>query len=80
MTNKLPKLTPSEIRKWVESVEDIYPVNALAGLPEDATIEEIEDAFSTDRCALMGIGEELMERAKWDAWTSYRYRITYDDQ
>ncbi len=80
MSTKLPKLTPPEIKEWVDSVEAIYPVCVLSGLPENATLEEIEDAFGSDRSTLMGIGEELMERAKWDAWSSYQNRITYDEQ
>lgn len=80
MAIKLPKLTPPEIKEWVTSVEAFYPVSVLTGLPEDASLEQIEDAFGSDRSALMGIGEELMERAKWDAWGSYLNRITYDEQ
>lgn len=80
MKTKLPKLTPLEIQEWVKSVEEFYPINVLAGLSEDATLEQIEDAFFSDRSILMGIGETLMERAKWDAWGSYQNRITYDEQ
>ncbi|MBF4374143.1 hypothetical protein [Vibrio anguillarum] len=80
MSTKLPKLTPPEIKEWVDSVEAFYPVNVLAGLPDNATLEQIEEAFGSDRSALMGIGEALMERAKWDAWGSYQNRITYDEQ
>ncbi len=80
MTAKLPKLTPPEIKEWVDSVEAIYPVSVLSGLPENATLEQIEDAFYSDRSTLMGIGEELMGRAKWDAWSSYQNRITYDEK
>lgn len=80
MTTKLPKLTPPEIKKWVDSVEAFCPVMALSDLPKNATLEQIEDAFFSDRSTLMGIGEALMERAKWDAWGSYQHRITYDEQ
>ncbi|EGQ8079070.1 TPA: hypothetical protein I7753_18570 [Vibrio vulnificus] len=80
MATKLPKLTPTEIKEWVDSVEAIYPVSVLSGLAENATLEQIEDAFFSDRSTLMGIGEALMERAKWDAWGSYQNRITYDEQ
>ncbi|WP_337909179.1 hypothetical protein [Vibrio cholerae] len=80
MTTKLPKLTPPEIKEWVDSVEAIYPVSVLSGLPENATLEQIEDAFYSDRSTLMGIGEELMGRAKWNAWDSYQNRITYDEK
>ncbi len=80
MTAKLPKLTPPEIKEWVDSVEAIYPVSVLSGLPENATLEQIEDAFYSDRSTLMGIGEELMGSAKWDAWSSYQNRITYGEQ
>lgn len=80
MKTKLPKLTPLEIQEWVKSVEEFYSINVLTGLPEDATLEQIEDAFFSDRSTLMGIGETLMERAKWDAWGSYQNRITYDEQ
>ncbi|AZS26350.1 hypothetical protein DYL72_15710 [Vibrio anguillarum] len=80
MSTKLPKRTPPEIKEWVDSVEAFYPVNVLAGLPDNATLEQIEEAFGSDRSALMGIGEALMERAKWDAWGSYQNRITYDEQ
>lgn len=80
MATKLPKQTPPEIKEWVDSVEAIYPVSVLSSLPENATLEEIEDAFGSDRSTLMGIGEELMARAKWDAWGSYQNRITYDEQ
>jgi len=80
LPKKLPKLTPQEIKEWVDSVEDFYPVSALKDLPENANLEQIEEAFGTDRSTLMGIGETLMERAKWDAWSSYQNRITYDEQ
>ncbi|EKA5635953.1 hypothetical protein OKZ62_001857 [Vibrio navarrensis] len=76
---KLPKLTPPEIKEWVDSVEAIYPVCVLSGLPENATLEQIEEAFSSDRSTLMGIGEELMERARWDAWNSYKHRTEYSE-
>ncbi|MDC5753563.1 hypothetical protein [Vibrio europaeus] len=80
MPTKLPKLTPQEIKEWVKAVEEFYPVGVLCGLPEDATLEQIEAAFESDRSTLTGIGETLMERAKWDAWGSYQGRITYDEQ
>ncbi|EPO2959852.1 hypothetical protein ACT7TO_002864 [Vibrio cholerae] len=79
MSTKLPKLTPPEIKQWVQSVEAFYPVSVLAGLPDNATLKQIEDAFGSDRSTLMGIGEELMERARWDAWGSYQNRITYGE-
>lgn len=79
MANKLPKLTPPEIAQWVESVEAFYSISVLSSLPYNATLEQIEDAFGAERSTLMGIGEELMERAKWDAWGSYQDRITYDE-
>jgi hypothetical protein len=80
MATKLPKLTPLEIKEWVDSVQEIYPVSVLFNLPENATLEQIEEAYGSDRSTLMGIGEELMERAKWNAWGSYQNRITYDEQ
>ncbi len=79
MATKLPKLTPPEIKEWVDSVEAFYPVSVLSGLPKNATLEQIEEAFGSDRNTLIGIGEELMERAKWDAWGSYQNRITFDE-
>lgn len=80
LATKLPKLTPPEIKEWVESVEEFYSVSNLSGLPDDASINQIEDAFVSDQSTLVGIGEALMERAKWDAWGSYQDRITDDEQ
>ena len=77
---KLPKLTPPEIKKWVESVEAFHPIGFLYRLPENATLEQIEDAFESERSTLTGIGETLMERAKWDAWGSYQDRVIYDEK
>ncbi len=79
MPTKLPKLTPPEVKEWVESVEAFYPVSVLSGLPENATLEEIEEAFGSDQSTLMGIGEALMERAKWDAWGSYQHRLEFGE-
>ncbi|EPH6098210.1 TPA: hypothetical protein RQL23_003951 [Vibrio vulnificus] len=75
MTTKLPKLTPDEIKEWVRSIEEFYPVSVLCGLPDDAPLKDIEDAFGLERSTLMGIGEAIMERAKWNAWQSYENRI-----
>ncbi len=79
MPTKLPKLTPPEVKEWVESVEAFYPVSVLSDLPENATLEEIEEAFGSDQSTLMGIGEALMERAKWDAWGSYQHRLEFGE-
>lgn len=80
MSNQLPKLTPVEIIEWVTSVEEIYSVNSLRTLPKDASLEQIEAAFNSDRSTLMGIGEDLMEKARWDAWEGYKRRLEYESE
>lgn len=79
MEKVLPKLTPSEIREWVSSIENFHSISALYDLPFDATLKQIEDAFNSDRSVLIGIGEEIMSRAKWDAWSSFVHRIKYEE-
>lgn len=64
----LPKLTPPEIKEWVRSVEQYHPVAQLAMLPIDANTQDIKEAFEADKSTLIGIGESLVEAAKWAAW------------
>ncbi|MBE8232964.1 MAG: hypothetical protein HAW67_04455 [Endozoicomonadaceae bacterium] len=65
---KLPANTPVNVVEWVRKVEQFYSVNALKGITELSTMNDIEQAYNIDRSALIGIGEELLEAAKWDAW------------
>lgn len=79
MANKivgLPKLTPPEIIEWVNSVEKYHSVGLLRALPNNASINQIKEAFDADRNTLTGIGEDLKEAARWDAWSSYEERQT----
>jgi hypothetical protein len=68
MATKLPKLTPTEIKEWVRQIEKYHPVGHLAVLPFDASLPEIKEAYESDRDTLIGIGEALMEAARWSAW------------
>ncbi|EGQ9284571.1 hypothetical protein F7U66_01690 [Vibrio parahaemolyticus] len=68
MSIKLPLNTPKSIIAWVKDIEEIHPVNNLTTLPSDATIEAIKEAYHMDRSTLIGIGQTLLERAKYDAW------------
>lgn len=70
----LPVKTPKEIVDWVRKIEAHLSVNCLAQLPKNATLKEIKEAFDTDRSTLIGIGEDIYENARWDAWDSYEFR------
>jgi len=71
----LPLKTPKEIVEWVSKIETHIPVNCLAHLPKNATLKQIQEAFETDRDTLIGIGENIYENARWDAWSSYEFRL-----
>ncbi|PSV00631.1 hypothetical protein [Photobacterium kishitanii] len=62
-----PTLMPEEVVSWIESVEQFHSVNSLGSLSIDATIEEITEAFETDRYTLIGIGQSLIDAANHDA-------------
>ncbi len=64
----LPKNTPKQVISWVKKVEGFYLTQELRQLDYNATLHEIKAAYDSDRSTLMGIGEELHEAAKWDAW------------
>lgn len=65
---RLPKNTPKQVLIWAKKVEGFYLTQELRQLDYNAALHEIKAAYDSDRSTLMGIGEELYEAAKWDAW------------
>ncbi len=65
---KLPKATPNSIVEWVKEIEKHHPVGALSTLPKDAALEDIQEAYQTDRGILQGIGERISDLAQADLW------------
>lgn len=61
-----PKLMSKEMISWIANVEQYHEVNSLKELHFDATVEQIEEAYSNDRYTLIGIGEALLDAAKFD--------------
>ncbi|NRA73068.1 MAG: hypothetical protein HRU24_18905 [Gammaproteobacteria bacterium] len=71
----LPKKTPQNVIDWVNRIELHISVNCLALLSEDSTLEQIKEAFEADRNTLIGIGEDIYENARWNAWSSYESEL-----
>lgn len=68
MSTTLPKKTPQVVREWVRNVEQYHPVGALATLGDNASLQEIREAYEADKATITGIGEALLTAAQWNAW------------